>query len=33
VENRIVCLEKSRDAVIAYLESTDHSDLLGTARL
>ena len=28
VENRIVCLEKSRDAVIDYLRSTDHADLL-----
>lgn len=30
VENRIICLEKSRDAVIAYLGSSDHSDLLAT---
>lgn len=28
VENRIVCLEKSRDAVIDFLRSTDHADLL-----
>lgn len=28
VENRIVCLEKSRDAVIDYLQRTSHSDLL-----
>jgi len=28
VENRIVCLEKSRDAVIDFLHRTDHSDLL-----
>ncbi|KQU55321.1 hypothetical protein ASG84_23140 [Rhodococcus sp. Leaf278] len=28
VENRIVCLEKSREAVIDYLRSTDHADLL-----
>ena len=28
VENRIVCLEKSRDAVIAYLQGTNHADLL-----
>ena len=28
VENRIVCLEKSRDAVIDFLRRTDHADLL-----
>lgn len=28
VENRIVCLEKSRDAVIGYLQRTNHADLL-----
>ena len=28
VENRIVCLEKSRDAVIDFLQRTNHSDLL-----
>ncbi|MEK8069663.1 MerR family transcriptional regulator [Rhodococcoides navarretei] len=28
VENRIVCLEKSRDAVIGFLRRTDHADLL-----
>ncbi|NWL27180.1 MerR family transcriptional regulator [Paenarthrobacter ureafaciens] len=28
VENRIVCLEKSRDAVIDYLQRTNHADLL-----
>jgi len=28
VENRIVCLEKSRDAVIDYLRRTGHADLL-----
>ncbi|WP_240372617.1 MerR family transcriptional regulator [Brevibacterium zhoupengii] len=28
VENRIVCLEKSRDAVIDYLRRTNHADLL-----
>lgn len=28
VENRIVCLEKSREAVIRYLRSTEHADLL-----
>jgi hypothetical protein len=28
VENRIVCLEKSRDAVIKYLQRTNHADLL-----
>ena len=28
VENRIVCLKKSRDAVIDYLQRTNHSDLL-----
>ncbi|KUR63508.1 MULTISPECIES: MerR family transcriptional regulator [Paenarthrobacter] len=30
VENRIVCLEKSRDAVIDYLQRTNHADLLTT---
>lgn len=28
VENRIVCLEKSREAVISYLQATEHADLL-----
>lgn len=28
VENRIECLQKSRDAVIDYLRTTDHADLL-----
>ncbi|WP_341946384.1 MerR family transcriptional regulator [Microbacterium sp. LWH11-1.2] len=28
VENRIVCLEKSREAVIDYLRRTGHTDLL-----
>ncbi|AZH82014.1 MerR family transcriptional regulator [Plantibacter sp. PA-3-X8] len=32
VEDRIVCLEKSRDAVIHYLQHTDHADLLSPAR-
>jgi DNA-binding transcriptional MerR regulator len=32
VEDRIVCLEKSRDAVIQYLQRTDHADLLSLAR-
>lgn len=32
VEERIVCLEKSRDAVIHYLQSTDHADLLSLTR-
>ncbi|MER6562209.1 MerR family transcriptional regulator [Streptomyces sp. NPDC001027] len=31
VENRIVCLEKSRDAVIDYLRRTGHADLLTPA--
>lgn len=31
VENRIVCLEKSREAVIEYIQSTGHVDLLSTA--
>ncbi|MFE2451689.1 MerR family transcriptional regulator [[Kitasatospora] papulosa] len=31
VENRIVCLEKSRDAVIGYLRRTGHADLLTPA--
>ncbi|MBX9362063.1 MerR family transcriptional regulator [Streptomyces sp. WAC04114] len=31
VENRIVCLEKSRDAVIDYLRRTGHADLLTSA--
>jgi len=31
VENRIVCLEKSRDAVIDYLRRTGHADLLAPA--
>ena len=31
VENRIVCLEKSRDAVIDYLRRTGHADLLSPA--
>ncbi|MDQ1218004.1 MerR family transcriptional regulator [Microbacterium arborescens] len=31
VENRIVCLEKSRDAVVDYLERSDHADLLTRA--
>ncbi|BCW48110.1 MerR family transcriptional regulator [Arthrobacter sp. StoSoilB13] len=30
VENRIVCLEKSRDAVIDFLQRTNHADLLTT---
>lgn len=30
VENRIVCLEKSRDAVNSYLQRTNHADLLTT---
>ena len=29
VENRIVCLEKSRDAVTDYLLNSEHADLLG----
>lgn len=33
VENRIVCLEKSRDAVISYLEGTGNADLLANASL
>ncbi|UXM93474.1 MerR family transcriptional regulator [Paenarthrobacter sp. JL.01a] len=28
VEDRIVCLERSRDAVIDYLKRSDHADLL-----
>ena len=31
VENRIVCLEKSRDAVIDFLRREHHADLLTTA--
>ncbi|MEU5415759.1 MerR family transcriptional regulator [Streptomyces clavifer] len=31
VEKRIVCLEKSRDAVIDYLRRTGHADLLTPA--
>lgn len=31
VENRIVCLQKSREAVISYLQNSDHADLLTTA--
>ncbi|MBO9044853.1 MerR family transcriptional regulator [Curtobacterium flaccumfaciens] len=31
VENRIVCLEKSREAVIDYLTNSEHADLLATA--
>ena len=31
VENRIVCLEKSRDAVIDYLRRKNHADLLAPA--
>ncbi|PWS46618.1 MerR family transcriptional regulator [Streptomyces sp. FT05W] len=31
VENRIVCLEKSRDAVIDYVRRTGHADLLTPA--
>ncbi|MFE1050189.1 MerR family transcriptional regulator [Streptomyces olivaceus] len=31
VENRIVCLEKSRDAVIDYLRRTGHAELLTPA--
>ncbi|MEV4668595.1 MULTISPECIES: MerR family transcriptional regulator [unclassified Microbacterium] len=30
VENRISCLEKSRDAVIRYLRSSEHSDVLAS---
>lgn len=33
VENRIVCLEKSRDAVIEYLEHAGHPDLLEHPRV
>ncbi|MDF2046039.1 MULTISPECIES: MerR family transcriptional regulator [Microbacterium] len=32
VENRIVCLERSRDAVISYLTGAGYSDLLANAR-
>jgi len=32
VENRIVCLERSRDAVIEYLEQAGHTDLLEGSR-
>jgi len=32
VENRIVCLERSRDAVIDYLLHSEHADLLSTTR-
>ncbi len=32
VENRIVCLEKSRDAVIDYLRHTNHADLITLAQ-
>jgi len=28
VENRIVCLEKSREAVIRYLENSEHAEVL-----
>ncbi|MET3452927.1 MerR family transcriptional regulator [Curtobacterium sp. 1544] len=31
VENRIVCLEKSRDAVTEYLLRSEHADLLSPA--
>ncbi len=31
VENRIVCLEKSRDAVTDYLLRSEHADLLSPA--
>ncbi len=31
VENRIVCLEKSRDAVIEFLQRSNHADLLTSA--
>lgn len=32
VENRIVCLERSRDAVTSYLEGAGYADLLAGAR-
>jgi len=33
VENRIVCLQKSREAVTDYLLRSEHADLLGAIRV